>query len=146
MASKKVTWANHKGGYLEHRRDVSPVGRSRPIPTKQPSRSIPSRNMDRVVRERHVNMLKKIRAKLEKCQRELLQLQQYCEKLMKEEDIISRKIKHDVMNAGNTRIFLRLVQIDNNLVNKRGNITEKKLELRQLSNKMKATKKPIHRD
>jgi len=143
MVSKKVTWANHKGGYLEHRLDISRNGRSRSVPTKQPSRSIPSRNMALVIRDRHVQMLKKIGANIEKCQRELLQLQQYCERLMKEEDIISRRIKHDVMNANNIKIYGRLIRIDKNLVDKRGKIKEKQLELRQLGNKMKATKKSI---
>jgi hypothetical protein len=96
-----------------------------------------------VIRDRHVQMLNKIRANLDKCQRELLQLHQHCEKLMKEEDIISRRIKRDVMNANNMKIFGRLIQIDRNLVDKRGKIKEKKLELRQMGNKMKATKKSI---
>ena len=143
MASKKVTWANHKGGYLEHRLDISRDGKSRSVPTRKPQRPIPSRNMARVIRDRHARMLKNIGEKLEKCQRDILELQQYCERLMKEEAVISRAIKYNVMNSWNKAILSRMAKIDKNLVNKREKIKEKKLELRQLSNKMKATKRSI---
>jgi hypothetical protein len=88
-------------------------------------------------------MLKNIRDKLEKCHKDILELQKYCDNLMKEEEIISRKIKWDVMNNGSKAILGRMIQIDKNIEKKRGIIREKKLHLGQLDNKMKATQRNI---
>lgn len=140
MSSKKVTWANHQGGYLEHKLNISPIGRSRSVHTRKPQKSI-STNMSKLIIDKHVEMLKHVRQQIEKCQRDLLLLQEHCMWLMKEEDIISRKIKWNIMNNNSKKIIIRMHKIDKNLEEKREKIKEKKIHLGQLSNKMKATEK-----
>jgi hypothetical protein len=97
--------------------------------------------MSKIITDRRVKMLKHVRQQLEKCQRDLLLLQEHCMLLMKEEDIISRKIKWNVMNNNSKKIIIRMDKINKNLKEKREKIKEKKIHLEQLSNKMKATEK-----
>ena len=67
MVTKQVTWANQHGKQLVHQKSIFPGGHSRQIPRRNPQKSIPSGNMPRFIRDRHIKMLKNIRKTVKVC-------------------------------------------------------------------------------
>lgn len=135
---KQVTWANHKGGQLVHQRTISPLASPKKVSRVKRSRPIASKNMSRILEKKHYAAFVKIKAELEKCQKEIVELQKKCEELSKEEKNMSRKLKF-TFNGQNKAVLNRMKKINDAKKEKKTMLEEKKILLRQLKNKNRAT-------
>ena len=134
MSSKKVSWANNHGKKLVNEKSVSPTGSSRKVPMRKGSVPIAPQNMSHVLQERYISKLHKIKLSLEKCKKDILELQKKCDYLIKLEDHVASNTSVNIA----TSVFL-LTKLDNNMTNNKNEIKNKKLLMRQLKDKKVAT-------
>ena len=139
MSAKQVTWANHKGGQLVRKRTIpAPSASPRKVSRTKYSKPIAPNGMFGVIDKRHMAAYDKVSMMIRKCQKEIAELQKKYDALNKEEKNMSRQLKFS-FNGQNKATLNRMKKIGTNKKGTKELLADKKMLLRQLRAKRKAT-------